>query len=372
MSHAPSNRLFEPLQFGARQLPNRTAMAPMTRRRSPGGIPTPVVTEYYRRRAEGGVGLIFTEGVYIDHPGAGNSDEIPRFYGAERLAGWKPVINAVHEAGAAIVPQLWHIGEARLRGTPPYPDSPGYGPRELLENGEQMVAPITKQDAAAITEAFATGAKAAQDLGFDGVALHGAHGYLIDQFFWDGTNQRNDSYGGSLEKRCRFATDIIAAVRDAVGPEFPIVFRFSQWKVSDYDAINFNSPQELETFLTILAKAGVDVFDVSTRRFWEPAFEGSDLSLAAWTRKLSQKMTIAVGSIGLSQPFEPQKSRTDADISAKVTDVDDVVAAMTRDEFQIAAIGRALLADPDWVAKVRDGHMEEIHPFDRTALETYF
>ena len=371
MPHAAATLLFEPLQFGARQLPNRTAMAPMTRRRSPDGIPTPDVADYYRRRAEGGVGLIFTEGVYIDHPGAGNSDEIPRFYGAERLQGWKPVIDAVHKAGAAIVPQLWHIGEARTRGMPPYPDSPGYGPREIIEDGEQMVAPITEQDTAAITQAFATGAKAAQDLGFDGVALHGAHGYLVDQFFWDGTNQRTDAYGGSLEKRCRFAVDIITAVRDAVGPDFPIVFRFSQWKVSDYDAINFQSPQELESFLNILVKAGVDVFDVSTRRFWEPAFDGSNLSLAAWTRKLSGKMTIAVGSIGLSQPFEPQKSRTDADISATVTDVDDVVAAMARDEFQIAAIGRALLADPDWVVKVRDDHMDQIHPFDRAALETY-
>jgi 2,4-dienoyl-CoA reductase-like NADH-dependent reductase (Old Yellow Enzyme family) len=371
MPHAAATLLFEPLQFGARQLPNRTAMAPMTRRRSPDGIPTPDVADYYRRRAEGGVGLIFTEGVYIDHPGAGNSDEIPRFYGAERLQGWKPVIDAVHKAGAAIVPQLWHIGEARTRGMPPYPDSPGYGPREIIEDGEQMVAPITEQDTAAITQAFATGAKAAQDLGFDGVALHGAHGYLVDQFFWDGTNQRTDAYGGSLEKRCRFAVDIIMAVRDAVGPDFPIVFRFSQWKVSDYDAINFQSPQELESFLNILVKAGVDVFDVSTRRFWEPAFDGSNLSLAALTRKLSGKMTIAVGSIGLSQPFEPQKSRTDADISATVTDVDDVVAAMARDEFQIAAIGRALLADPDWVVKVRDDHMDQIHPFDRAALETY-
>lgn len=154
-----------------------------------------------------------------------------------------------------------------------------------------------------LINAFAKAAADAKRLGFDGVELHGAHGYLIDQFFWKETNRRTDEYGGDLTGRTRFASRIIHAVRKAVGSRFPIIFRFSQWKTGHYDAKLAYTPEELEAFLAPLTDAGVDIFDCSTRRFWEPEFEGSRLNLAGWTRKLTGKPTISVGSVGLKGDF---------------------------------------------------------------------
>jgi 2,4-dienoyl-CoA reductase-like NADH-dependent reductase (Old Yellow Enzyme family) len=137
----------------------------------------------------------------------------------------------------------------------------------------------------------------------DGVEIHGAHGYLIDQFFWEGSNRRDDEYGGDLAGRSRFAIELIQAVRAAVGPDFPIIFRFSQWKQQDYTARLVQTPQALAAFLQPLSEAGVDIFHCSTRRFWEPEFDGSELNLAGWTRQLTGKPTITVGSVGLDGEF---------------------------------------------------------------------
>lgn len=136
-------------------------------------------------------------------------------------------------------------------------------------------------------------------IGFDGVESHAAHGYLLDQFFWPGTNKREDQWGGSLRNRARLAADVIAEIRRMAGMDFVISLRISQWKVQDFKAKNFNTPAELEEFSRIMVDAGVDVFHCSTRRFWDNEFE-SDRNLAAWTKKLSGKPTIAVGSIGMT------------------------------------------------------------------------
>lgn len=133
--------------------------------------------------------------------------------------------------------------------------------------------------------AFAQAADDAKRIGFDGIELHGAHGYLIDQFFWGKTNRRTDRYGGDLVDRTRFAVEIVKACRRAVGPDYPIALRFSQWKSSDYTAKLAETPDELARFLAPLANAGVDIFHCSTRRCWESEFIGSDLNLAGWTKK---------------------------------------------------------------------------------------
>ena len=163
---------------------------------------------------------------------------------------------------------------------------------------------MSDADIADVIAAFATSARHAKELGFDGVEMHGAHGYLIDQFFWEGTNERDDAYGGDLGERTTFRRrDRRAPCAGAVGPDFPILLRFSQWKQQDFAAKLAPTPQELEQFLAPLVDAGVDVFHCSTRRFWEPEFEGSDLNLAGWTKKLTGKPTITVGSVGLNQEF---------------------------------------------------------------------
>ena len=363
---APVKALFEPFRLGNLELPTRVVMAPMTRSFSPGGVPNSKVIEYYRRRAAAGVGLIITEGTTVNHPAANGYPNVPRFYGEDALAGGKKVVDAVHAEGGRIVPQLWHVGNVRKLGTEPDGDVPGYGPMEKLKDGKEVVHGMTQADIDNVIAAFAQAARDAQSIGMDGVEIHGAHGYLVDQFFWEGSNQRTDGYGGSLANRSRFAIELIKAVRAAVGPDFPIILRFSQWKQQDYSARLVQTPEALGEFLQPLSDAGVDIFHCSTRRFWEPEFDGSDLNLAGWTRQLTGKPTITVGSVGLDGEFLQFMVNTDK--VAKPADLGALLTRLNNQEFDLVAVGRALLVDPDWAVKVRDGHQEDILPFSREAL----
>jgi 2,4-dienoyl-CoA reductase-like NADH-dependent reductase (Old Yellow Enzyme family) len=341
-------------------------MAPMTRSKSPGGVPGPDVAAYYRRRAENDCGLIITEGTTVDHPVSTMDVNVPNFYGAA-LSGWKRVVDEVHAAGGRIAPQLWHVGSARNpAGNVANPDVPSVSPSGYVRPGKRLGDPMTQFEVRAVIRAFADGARFAREIGFDAVELHGAHGYLIDQFFWAGLNEREDSYGGDFGRRLRFGSEIVAAVRREVGDDFPIIFRFSQWKQQDYDAKLARTPDELATFLQPLVAAGVDVFHCSQRRFWEPEFEGSDLNLAGWTKKLSGKPTITVGSVGLSGEFIAAFRGE----SSEAAPLDDLIARLERDEFDLVAVGRALLVDPAWARKIHEGRNDELAPFSREALAT--
>ncbi|WII50985.1 NADH:flavin oxidoreductase [Klebsiella pneumoniae] len=358
--------LFQSFSYGPLQLKNRIVMAPMTRNFSPGNVVNEAVVEYYRKRAEAGVGLIVTGSTYIGHAAANGYANVPAIHGEAALAGWKKVVDAVHAAGGKIAPQLCHVGNVRRLGTEPDASVPGYGPMQKLKDGKEVVHGMTKQDIADVVAAFAQAARDSKAIGFDAIELHGAHGYLIDQFFWEATNQRDDEYGGSMANRGRFAVEIIRAVRDAVGPEFPIIFRFSQWKMQDYSARLAHNPEELEAFLKPLAEAGVDIFHCSQRRFWEPEFDGSDLNLAGWARKITGKPAITVGSVGLDSEFLEYIVETEK--VAQTANIDDLLKRLQADEFDLVAVGRALIVDPAWADKVRDGRFEDILPFSREAL----
>ncbi|GHH90825.1 NADH:flavin oxidoreductase [Streptomyces capillispiralis] len=359
--------LSRPAVINGLTVPNRIAMAPMTRMFSPGGVPGEDVVSYYSRRAAAGVGLIVTEGTYVGHESAGQSDRVPRFHGEEQLAGWAKVAEEVHAAGGTIVPQLWHIGMVREQGQAPYPDAPAVGPSGVRTDGTEGTGKaMTRADIDAVVAAFAQAAADAERIGFDGVELHGAHGYLIDQFLWSGTNRRADAYGGDPVARATFAAEIVAAVRERVSPEFPVIFRYSQWKQDAYDARLAETPQELEAILAPLAAAGVDAFHASTRRYWVPEFDGSDLNLAGWTKKLTGKPTITVGSVGLDGEF----LKAFQGEGAKVGDLGNLLDRMERDEFDLVAVGRALLQDPQWAAKVLNGRFDELAPYDAASLQT--
>ncbi|WP_055490507.1 NADH:flavin oxidoreductase [Streptomyces sp. TP-A0356] len=359
--------LSRPVSLNGLTVPNRIVMAPMTRMFSPGGVPGEDVVSYYARRAAAGVGLIVTEGTYVGHDSAGQSDRVPRFHGEEQLAGWAKVAEAVHAGGGTIVPQLWHIGMVRKAGDPPYADAPAVGPSGLrLDGTEGTGRAMTQRDLDDVIAAFAEAAAAAERIGFDGVELHGAHGYLLDQFLWEGTNRRTDAYGGDLVARTKFAAEIVAAVRDSVSPEFPVIFRYSQWKQDAYDVRIAQSPEELEAILTPLAAAGVDAFHASTRRYWLPEFDGSDLNLAGWTKKLTGKPAITVGSVGLGGDF----LRAFQGEGAAVRGIDDLLDRLESEEFDLVAIGRALLQDPQWAEKVLQGRFGELEPYDAAALKT--
>lgn len=357
--------LFRPFEFGPLKLANRTVMAPMTRGFSPGGIPGADVAEYYRKRVAGGTGLIISEGTLIDYPAATDSTTYPSFFGEEALAGWKNVIDTVHAAGGKMMPQIWHVGSTRRPGTGPHPDAPTASPSGLVAPGKKLFEPLTLENIEALVKAYGQAAADAQRLGFDGVEVHAAHGYLIDQFFWAGTNERSDKYGGSLLARTQFAVEIVREIRNRCGKDFPLVLRWSQWKLQDYTAKLATTPEELAQFLEPLSQAGVDIFHCSQRRFWEPEFAGSDLNLAGWTKEITGKPTISVGSVGLDQEFIAAFQGK----GAAVANIDNLIERMERQEFDLIAIGRALLANPDWVNKVRQGQLDQLKSFEKIDRE---
>jgi 2,4-dienoyl-CoA reductase-like NADH-dependent reductase (Old Yellow Enzyme family) len=356
--------LFRPFEHAKLSLPNRIVMPPMTRGFSPDGVPGTAVADYYRRRAEGGVGLIISEGTTIDHPAASENASYPRFHGEDALAGWRQVIDAVHGAGGKMVPQIWHQGAARRPGKGAHPEVPSAAPSGLVAPGKKLLPELTQNDIADLVDAYASAALSAKLLGFDGVEIHGAHGYLVDNFLWEGTNQRTDRYGGSIEKRAEFALEIVREIRRRCGEEFPIIFRFSQWKQQDYSARLVQSSEQLGRLLLPLADAGVDIFHCSTRRFWEPEFEGSSLNLAGWAKKLTGKPVISVGSVGLNQEF----IATFQGGEAQPASLDELIARMEADEFDLIAVGRALIANPDWVHQVQSGRFAELKPYDKSIL----
>lgn len=375
MNESTADVLFEPLRIKSLELPNRLVMAPMSRCFCPGGVPTQDTADYYRRRAEGGVGLIVTEGTWVPHRSASNDDNIPRFYGDDALAGWSNVVDTVHAAGGRIFPQIWHVG---LTAKPELediayvtPDDPStkVSPSGWREGAEHIGQPMTERDIEEVIAAFVTAARTAQTLGFDGVELHGAHGYLIDQFFWPQTNRREDRYGGSLAARARFAAEIIAGIRAAVGPTFPIAMRISQWKPSNYAAKNAETPAELEELLSPIAEAGLDIFHCSQRRFWEPEFEGSSLNLAGWVKKLTGRTTVTVGSVGLDGDFMANWTSSD---KVSVARLDQLLERLEQGEFDLVAVGRALLADPLWVDKIKHNRADELRTYDPKSILTLY
>lgn len=343
--------LFEPVSLADWELPNRLVMAPMTQNHAPGGIPGTNVVDYYRRHAQGGVGLIITEGTYIDRPAARQSLDAPVLFGREALAGWSDVVEAVHGAGVRIVPQLWHSGAMQDRAAV-IPDSPsGIG-----VGGHQIGPPLTELDIDEIVSSYVRAALIAHQLGFDGVELHGAHGYLIDNFLWKHTNHRHDHYGGSPAGRARFGASIVAAIKTAL-PTFPVVFRFSQWKTHLYTARVADNPSELEALLGPLADAGVDIFHASTRRYWVPEFSGSDLNLAGWAKKVTGRPAITVGSVGLDAAFTPVGTPSDDSASHRPPPPLDELRRRLRDnEFDLVALGRVLLDNPSWPQDLAAGH----------------
>jgi 2,4-dienoyl-CoA reductase-like NADH-dependent reductase (Old Yellow Enzyme family) len=355
---ADPSPLYSPYTLSGVDLRNRFVMAPMTRSFSPGGVPGGDVVDYYRRRARH-LGLIVTGGTYVGHPSAGSSDRVPRIYGEDALAGWKRVVDAVHAEGGRIFPQLWHLGLARQEGSAPHPEAPIVGPSGISPSGRPRGIAASVADIDAIIASFAKAAADAQRIGFDGVELHGAHGYLLDAFLWSRTNQRTDGYGGSIAARARLGAEVARAVRDTVGPDFPVMFRYSQWKGADFDARIADSPADLETVLSPLADAGVNAFHVSTRRYWLPAFEDGDRTLAGWTKALTGLPTVALGSVGVTSPFyEP-------DAEAPSLSLARLLELFERGEFDLVGLGRSVLSDPEWTLKVRENRLDEIRAYDK-------
>lgn len=357
MSGSP---LFQPFDHPKLKLRNRIVMAPMTRKHSPDGVPGEDVAAYYRRRGEGGVGLILSEGVGIRRNGSRTHKSVPNLFGDEALAGWQRVVDGVKPTGARFAPQLWHVGARSDDTTKELPDAPIDSPSGMPWPGTTVAEPMTEEAIADTIAAYAEAAGSAARLGCDAVEIHGAHGYLIDQFLWDATNLRQDGWNGpTLKERARFGVEVVKAMRRAVGPDFPILIRISQDKSPDGSVRLAATPDELALLVESLVDAGVDIIHCSGARFSRREFEGSDLSFAGWVKKLGGVPTIAVGTIGLDVP-----PATPLFAALAPATLDEVERRLDAGEFDLVAVGRALLADPEWAAKVREGRTADLIGFD--------
>jgi len=219
--------LFEPVQAGSLHLANRIVMAPLTRNRSPGAVPAAMAVTYYSQRAS--AGLVITEGTAVSQQGQGYAD-VPGLYGADQLAAWRRVTDAAHAAGGKIVTQLWHVGrvshvDLQAGGQPPVAPSAIAAKTKtyLVKDGQGGFAEtstpraLTADELPGIVDDFRRAARAAIDSGFDGVEVHGANGYLLDQFMKLGANHRTDHYGGSISNRSRLMLEVVRAVAAEVG-----------------------------------------------------------------------------------------------------------------------------------------------------------
>lgn len=351
--------------------PNRYCMAPMSRYFAPGGVLTDDGVEYYRKRAANGIGTIISEGtgVAIDH--TVSADTVPLFDGENALAGWKAAIEAVQREGGTFVPQLWHVGGCEDFNYPDAPHAPLVSPSGFAGPDVPGGREMSEEDIANTIAAFARSAKHAKDLGCDAIELHGAHGYIFDQFFWDKTNMRADRYGGpDIADRVEFARETVRACRAAVGEDFAIIFRLSQWKTYDYEVKLAPDPDALQRWLMPLADAGVDVFHASQRRFWEPEFEGDPKNLAGWVKEVTGKPVITVGSVGMDRDL--MEDFVEGISSPILNRLEELVTMFERGEFDLVALGRVLLADADWLPKIKSQQIEKLRPYDRAiALERY-
>jgi N-ethylmaleimide reductase len=219
--------LFAPLQLGALNLPNRVVMAPLTRNRAPGAVPTALMQTYYSQRAS--AGLLITEATAISHQGQGYAD-VPGLYAPEHVAAWRGVTDAVHAAGGRIVVQLWHVGRVSHtelqpgQGAPVAPSAIAAQTKTVLLRGGKPVFENTStpralalEELPGIVEDYRLAALAAIEAGFDGVEIHAANGYLLDQFLKTGANHRTDAYGGSITNRARLLLEVVDAVVGAIG-----------------------------------------------------------------------------------------------------------------------------------------------------------
>jgi len=335
------------------------------------GAPTPKMVNYMRRCAAGGAGLIISESTSPDHPSAYWQPMMGRLEPGT-LRAWKDVVTAVRGEGAVFFQQIWHPGSMR-KVAPGHPlaDYPAWSPSGLIQSGRVNGRAMTRQDLDELKQAYVRAAENAQMLGADGVEIHSAHGYLLDQFLWAETNVRQDEYSGpSLVERARYPIEIVMAIRKAVGASFVISYRFSQFKEVDYGATIASGPEDLRAMLAALRAAGVDMFNVSSRRFLKREWPGSehpDLTIAEWTRRLTDAAVMTCGSVGLNvemfanlfEDQEPSELSIERDLRALAERVE-------QGTLDLVGVGRMHIANNDFVNKVRDRRFHELALFNKS------
>jgi len=349
--------LFEPTTAGDLRLKNRVVMAPLTRNRAPNAVPTPLMATYYRQRAS--AGLLITEATAISHQGQGYAD-VPGLYGADQIAGWKQVTDAVHAAGGTIVTQLWHVGRVSHTELQPGKAAPvapsaiaAKTKTVLIVDGKPSFVDTSTPRALelselpGIVEDYRRAALAAIEAGFDGVEVHAANGYLLDQFLKTGANQRTDAYGGSIANRARLLLEVVRAVTGAIGAGRTGI-RLSPVTPAN-DVIDADPQPLFEHVVRELAPLGLAYIHVIEGATGGPReVDGRPFDYAA----LRQAWRAAGGqgawmvNNGYDLPLAEQSLRDGADL---------------------VAFGRPFIANPDLVARLRSGG-----PFNTPDKNTFY
>jgi 2,4-dienoyl-CoA reductase-like NADH-dependent reductase (Old Yellow Enzyme family) len=336
------NSLFTPARLGSLFLGNRLAVAPMTRVSAGAqGLVTHQMIDYYRGFAEGGFGLIITEGLYTDRVYSQGYQGQPGLTCRAQTESWMPLNQALHAAGARSIAQLMHAGALSQFNDF---NTDTAGPSAVKPRGQQMgfydgeggyaiPRAMTQSDIDAAIAGFAQAAQRAQAAGFDGVEIHGANGYLLDQFLSAGSNERTDGYGGAPQNRVRLILEVLAAVREATSAEFVIGVRISQKKVNDDQHLWPEGEAAAAAIFGAIGQAGADYIHTTEPGAEQAAFKGT-ASLASLAARFSGLPVIANG--GVSQAEQAQH-------------------LLDKHQATLVAVGKAALANPDWVLRARSG-----------------
>jgi N-ethylmaleimide reductase len=328
--------LFDPIQLGAVSAPNRILMAPLTRGRATRDhVPTPVMVDYYRRRAS--AGLIISEATGISRQGLG-WPYAPGLWTPQQVEGWKPVTAAVHDAGGRIFAQLWHMGRlvhSSVTGQQPVSSSPIAAPGHAHTYGDnadyETPRALEVADIPALLDSYAQAARNAIAAGFDGVQIHAANGYLIDEFLRNGVNHRDDDYGGSPENRVRLLREATSVVVDAIGADRTAV-RLSP--NGDTQGTDDSDPASL---FPVAAQA-LDALGIA---FLE-------------LRELTPEGTYGSSDVPRQSPLIRRHFRGPLILNSDYT-VDSAQAALDSGVADAIAFGRPFIANPDLVERLRTG-----------------
>ncbi|MGV9800460.1 oxidoreductase [Mycobacterium sp. NPDC003449] len=345
MSTEQVSDLFSRFTLGALDLPNRLVVAPMSRVSTRGdGIPTGQMAEYYRGFAEGGFGLIITEGIYPIGPAAQGYADQPALTSLEHARGWRAVTEAVHDSGGFIVAQIMHAGalsqhlESTLAPSAVAPRGakmPEYGGAGTYPTPSQA----TQEQIAEILAGFADTAALAVDAGFDGIEVHAANGYLLDQFITDYTNTRSDHYGGSPTARTRLTAEVLAAILDRIGRRIPVGVRLSQAKVNDSRHRWVDAHEAEDIYDTIAGAAPTYLHLAGEGRPWTQSGRTADgTPLGELARRTTGLPVIVNGGLHTRGVIDRVLAEGEADL---------------------VSLGRPALADPSWPMRIRNGQSPE-------------
>ena len=329
-------KLFTPFTIKNFTLKNRIGVAPMTRMSAAAdSIPRQDVFDFLIRRAKKGASIVYTEAIVTDYESAQGYPGQARILTQPQIDAWKPVVKAIQKEGALAIMQMFHCGRMAWPEVNPANRSIAPSPITPKQDNPMTGVPYPVPEAMSLFDiehviaGFVETAKGAIEAGFDGIEIHGAHGYLINQFLSPYSNQRSDEYGGSVENRYRFAHEVIQAVHQVIPDDRLLVVRISNWGVADMEVSLFDTKEEYQELIKLFSKEPIDAISVSTYEYQQKTF-GSNKNMAQLTREATDLPVMICG--GIYDRVSAEDALQDADIVLS---------------------GKSLLLNSNWVEDVR-------------------